>query len=40
MITPTIYNFAVTYPWNLLVSEKVTYFLTIPIVFTVQKLNN
>ena len=32
---PTIYNFAVTYPWNLLFSWKVVYFLTDFIVFSV-----
>ena len=31
----TIYNFAVIYPWNLLISYKVAYFLTVSIVFSV-----
>ena len=35
----TIYSFAVIYPWNLLFSEKVAYFLTISIVFSVYKQN-
>ena len=30
----TIYNFAAIYPWNLLFSEKVAYFLIVPIVFS------
>ena len=33
------YNFAVTGPWNLLFSQKVAYFLTISIVFSVYKQN-
>ena len=41
---PTIYNFAVISPWNLLFSEKVAYFLKASIVFSVYKeilrLNN
>ena len=36
---PSIYNFAVIYPWNLLFSEKVAYFLSVPIVFSVNKEN-
>ena len=36
---PTIYSFAVICPWNLLFSEKVAYFLTISIVFSVYKQN-
>ena len=31
---PTIYNFAVIYPWNLLYFKKVAYFLTVSIVFS------
>ena len=34
---PTIYNFAVIYPWNLLFTEKVAYFLTVSTVFSVYK---
>ena len=34
---PTIYNFAVIYPWNLLFSWKVAYFLTVPIVISLYK---
>ena len=30
----TNYNFAAIYPWNLLFSEKVAYFLIVPIVFS------
>ena len=30
-------NFAVTYPWNLLFSKKVAYFLTVSIIFSVYK---
>ena len=33
----TIYNFAVIYPWNLLFSQKVAYFLTVSVVFSVYK---
>ena len=33
----TIYNFAVIYSWNLLFLEKVAYFLTVTIVFSVCK---
>ena len=36
---PTVYNFAVTYPWNLLFPENVAYFLTVSIVFSVNKQN-
>ena len=36
---PTIFNFVVIYPWNLLFSEKVAYFLTDSIVFSVYKQN-
>ena len=36
---PTFYNFAVIYPWNLLFTEKVAYFLTVSIVFSVNKQN-
>ena len=36
---PTIYNFAAIYLWNLLFSEKVAYFLTVSIVFSVFKQN-
>ena len=35
---PTIYNFSVVYPWNLLLFKKVAYFLTISIVLSF--LNN
>ena len=34
---PTIYNLAVIYPWNLLFSSKIAYFLTVSIVFSVYK---
>ena len=37
---PAMYNFAVTYPCNLLFSEKVSYFLTASIVFSVYKQNH
>ena len=41
---PTIYNFAVIYPWNLLFFEKVPYILTVSIVFSfinkILRLNN
>ena len=30
---PTIYHFGVIYPWNLLFSKKLAYFLTVSIVF-------
>ena len=36
---PTIYNFAVLYPWNLLFSEKVAYFLTVSIFFSIYEQN-
>ena len=36
---PSSYNFAVIYPRNLQFSEKVAYFLTVPIVFSVYKQN-
>ena len=36
---PTIYSFTVIYPWNLLFSQKVAYFLTVSIVFVVYKQN-
>ena len=36
---PTIYNFVAIHPWNLLFSEKVAYFSTISIVFSVYKQN-
>ena len=36
---PSIYDFAVIYPWSLLFSEKVVYFLSVPIVFSVNKEN-
>ena len=35
----TIYNFAVIYPWNLLFLKNVAYFLTVSIVFYVNKQN-
>ena len=35
----SIYNFALIYPWNLLFSLKVAYFLTVSIVFSVYKQN-
>ena len=34
-----IWNFAVIYPWNLLFSLKVDYFLTVSIVFSVYEQN-
>ena len=37
--SPTIYDFAVIYPWNLPFSWKVSYFLTVSIVFSVYKQN-
>ena len=37
--SPTINNFPVTYPWNLLFSYNVAYFLTVYIVFSVYKQN-
>ena len=34
---PTIYNFAEIYPWSLLFSEKVAYFLTVlPVLFVLK----
>ena len=36
---PTIYNFAVIYPGNLLFFKKVVYFLTVSTVFSVYKQN-
>ena len=33
----TIYNFAVIYPWNMLFSQKVAYFLTVSIAFSIYK---
>ena len=33
------YNFAAIYPWNLLFSKKVAYFLTFSIFFSVYKQN-
>ena len=36
---PTIYSFAVIYRGNLLVSSKITNFLTAPIIFSVYKQN-
>ena len=36
---PTIYNFAVIYPWNLLFSWKVAYLSAVPIVFSIYKQN-
>ena len=35
--SPAVYNFGVIYPWNLLFSWKVTYFLTASIPFYVYK---
>ena len=37
---PTIYNFAVICPLNLLFSEKVAYFLTVSNVFSVYQQNS
>ena len=43
---PTIYNFAIIYPWNLLFSSKVSYFLAVSTVvykkknFTAQQFKN
>ena len=34
---PTIYSFAVIYPWNLLFLKKLAYFLTVSIAFSVYK---
>ena len=36
---PTVYGFAVIYPWNLLFSETVAYFLAVSFVFSVYKQN-
>ena len=36
---PAAYDFAVIYPWNLLFSQKVAYFLTVSVVFSVYKQN-
>ena len=36
---PSIYNFAVIYPWNLLFSKKVVYFLTVSLVFPFLFIN-
>ena len=36
---PTMYNFDVIYPWNLLFSLKVAYFFRVSIVFYVYKQN-
>ena len=36
---PTIYNFAVIYPWNLLYFEKVAYFLAVSIICAAYKQN-
>ena len=36
---PTIYNFEVIFPWNLLFSWKVAYFLKISIAFFVYQQN-
>ena len=33
----TIYNFAVIYRWNMLFSQKVAYFLTVSIAFSIYK---
>ena len=35
----TFYNSAVISPWNLLLSQKVAYFFTVSIVFSVYKQN-
>ena len=34
---PTVYNFAIIYPVNLLFSPKVDYFLIVSIIFSVDK---
>ena len=34
---PTAYNFTIIYPWNLLFSWKLGYFLTFSIVFFIYK---
>ena len=36
---PTVYNFAVIYPGNLLFFKKVAYFLIVSIVFSIYKQN-
>ena len=36
---PTTYNFAVIYQWHLLFSEKVAYFLTVSLFFSVYRQN-
>ena len=36
---PTICNFAVIYPWNLLLSQKVAYSLIVSVVFSAYKQN-
>ena len=36
---PIVYNYAVIHPSNLLFSQKVAYFLTVSIVFSVYKRN-
>ena len=36
---PFIYNSVVIYPWNMLFSQKVIYFLKVSIVFSVNKQN-
>ena len=36
---PTIYNFAVTYPWILLFLKNIAYFLIVSIMFSVYKQN-
>ena len=36
---PTIYNFGVMYPWNLLFFKKVAYCLTVSVAFSVYKQN-
>ena len=38
-LIPTIYSFAVNYPWNLIPFLKVASFLTVSIVFSVYKQN-
>ena len=35
----TLYIFNLIYPWNLIFSEKLAYFLTVSIVFSVYKQN-
>ena len=36
---PTIFIFTVVSPWNLLFPQKVAYFLTVSIIFSVYKQN-